>query len=144
MYNKSYRIIVKNQDVRSMRCIVCKVLTLMGELEETGSRVLQHTVSIGAVPLTLHIANKVPADAIEFRVVILHHTWRQHVLGDGPSQRRPILSLPTTKDAEYIFQCNNPTQPTICTNHSSSKCNYTICCTHCMQGLTRVLVLSPA
>ena len=72
----------------------------MSELEEACSRVLQHTVSVGSTFLSLHVANKISADAIELRVVILHHTWRQHVLGDGSSQRRPILSLPTAKDTE--------------------------------------------
>ena len=69
----------------------------MGEFEEACSRVLQHAVSVGSTFLSLHVANKVSADAIEFRVVILHHTWRQHVFGDGSSQKRPILSLPTVK-----------------------------------------------
>ena len=48
----------------------------MGELEEACSRVLQHAVSVGSTFLSLHVANKVSADAIELRVVILHHTWR--------------------------------------------------------------------
>ena len=70
----------------------------MGELAGAGGRILQHTLSIGATSLPLHIANKVPADAIEFWVVILHCAWGQHVLGDGSSQGRPILCLSTAKD----------------------------------------------